>query len=77
MKKSKTAKSKPSGKAISHPADEPTQEEIVAAAYSLWQQAGCSDGSDVQHWLAAEAQLRQSRVEARTSAMPHAPVVRS
>jgi hypothetical protein len=66
MKKSKTTKSKLSSNAISRPADEPTKEKIAVAAYILWQQAGCPEGRDVQHWLTAEAQLHQSRAEARS-----------
>src|SRR5437773_7870411 len=30
-------------------------EEIRQAAYKLWQEEGCPDGYDVQHWLKAEA----------------------
>ena len=30
-------------------------EEIRQAAYKLWQEDGCPDGYDVQHWLRAEA----------------------
>ena len=29
-------------------------EEIRQAAYKLWQQEGCPDGYDVQHWLRAK-----------------------
>ena len=29
-------------------------EEIRQAAYKLWQEEGCPDGYDVQHWLKAE-----------------------
>ena len=63
MKQSKIAKSKSSSNAIGHPAAEPTHEDISAAAYSLWQHRGCPEGRDVEQWLAAEALLRQSRVE--------------
>ena len=30
-------------------------EEIRQLAYRLWQEAGCPEGNDVQHWLKAEA----------------------
>jgi hypothetical protein len=30
-------------------------EEIRQLAYRLWQEAGCPNGCDVQHWLRAEA----------------------
>lgn len=29
-------------------------EEIRQLAYGLWQEAGCPEGYDVQHWLEAE-----------------------
>jgi DUF2934 family protein len=29
-------------------------EEIRQVAYRLWQEEGCPDGYDVQHWLKAE-----------------------
>jgi hypothetical protein len=29
-------------------------EEIRQVAYKLWQEEGCPDGYDVQHWLKAE-----------------------
>jgi len=29
--------------------------EIRQLAYKLWQEAGCPEGNDVQHWLNAEA----------------------
>lgn len=32
-------------------------EEIALRAYALWQEAGCPDGQDVQHWLQAESEL--------------------
>lgn len=37
------------------PGREPNRdEEIRYLAYRLWQEAGCPEGSDVQHWLNAE-----------------------
>ena len=74
MKKSKTAKSKPSSPANSQPEAEPTHEEIAAAAYSLWQHTGCPEGRDVEHWLAAEAQLRQCPVKAGSVVALRAPL---
>ena len=29
-------------------------EEIRQLAYRFWQEAGCPDGTDLQHWLKAE-----------------------
>lgn len=37
------------------PAD--TSGLIGRRAYELWQQAGCPDGQDVQHWLQAESEI--------------------
>jgi DUF2934 family protein len=38
------------------PGTEPNRdEEIRQLAYLLWQEAGCPEGNDVQHWLKAEA----------------------
>jgi DUF2934 family protein len=38
------------------PGSEPNHdEEIRQLAYRLWQEAGCPEGNDVQHWLKAEA----------------------
>lgn len=37
------------------PGTEPNRdEEIRQLAYRLWQEAGCPEGNDVQHWLKAE-----------------------
>jgi DUF2934 family protein len=38
------------------PGTEPNRdEEIRQLAYRLWQEAGCPEGNDIQHWLSAEA----------------------
>jgi DUF2934 family protein len=29
-------------------------QEIRQLAYTIWQESGCPDGSDLQHWLKAE-----------------------
>jgi len=31
------------------------EDEIRLMAYSIWEQEGCYDGHDVEHWLRAEA----------------------
>jgi len=37
------------------PGTEPNRDEAIRQlAYRLWQEAGCPEGSDVQHWLNAE-----------------------
>ena len=35
-------------------------EQIARTAYSLWEQAGCPAAQDLDFWLQAERQLRQS-----------------
>jgi len=30
-------------------------EEIRQLAYKIWQEAGCPNGCDIQHWLKAES----------------------
>jgi hypothetical protein len=37
---------------------EPTDDEIAVAAYFLWQQEGCPEGKESEHWKRARAQLR-------------------
>ena len=42
-------------------------EEIRQIAYRLWQEAGCPNGYDVQHWLEAETiVLRKNRTQAKS-----------
>jgi len=37
------------------PGTEPNRDETIRQlAYRLWQEAGCPQGNDVQHWLKAE-----------------------
>ena len=36
----------------------PTREEIARLAYRYWENQGQPQGSDVQHWLRAERELR-------------------
>lgn len=39
----------------------PTHEDIAALAYALWQEDGCRDGAQEEHWLQAEQQLTANR----------------
>ena len=43
------------------PEGEPTHDEIALRAYSLWEQQGSPQNHEVETWLLAEAQLRQSQ----------------
>jgi hypothetical protein len=38
-----------------------TPEEIGLCAYVIWEREGRPEGHDVDHWLEAEAQLREMR----------------
>ena len=38
---------------------EPAHDEIAALAHFMWEQDGRPEGHSVDHWLLAEAQLRQ------------------
>ena len=35
----------------------PTQEQIAARAYEIWQQSGCVPGRDAENWAQAEREL--------------------
>lgn len=37
----------------------PSQSEIAALAYALWEEQGCPHGNDLDHWLRAEQILRE------------------
>lgn len=37
---------------------DPLHDKISERAFTLWEQAGRPDGCDVDHWLAAEAEIR-------------------
>lgn len=52
---------------------EPTQDEIAAYAYKLWEAEGRPDGHDLDHWLQAKAHLTADRqYEAGVLASPSA-----
>ena len=36
-------------------------EEIRQVAYKLWQEEGCPDGYDVEHWLKAETICQEEK----------------
>lgn len=33
-------------------------QKIAERAYQIWQESGCPDGCDLDHWLRAERELR-------------------
>lgn len=52
---------------------EPTNDEIAAYAYKLWEAEGRPDGRDLDHWLQAKAHLTADRqYEAGVLASPAA-----
>jgi hypothetical protein len=44
---------------------DPTENEIATVAYQLWLDSGCPVGSDWEHWLRAEAMLRNALIAKR------------
>lgn len=45
---------------IKSPAESPTEDQIRRRAYEIYLEAGGPDGMDVEHWLQAESELRQT-----------------
>ncbi|MGQ9572827.1 MAG: DUF2934 domain-containing protein [Dehalococcoidia bacterium] len=64
----RTAKAKQS--AIDH-------DTIARRAYQIFVSRGCTDGHDVEDWLAAETQLQQERAGKAKPATPGTPRTRS
>jgi hypothetical protein len=53
---------------MAQPSHQPTQAEIAACAYLLWEQEGRPQGRELDHWLEAEQRLCAQRRTAATSA---------
>ncbi|MEQ4488774.1 MAG: DUF2934 domain-containing protein [Dehalococcoides mccartyi] len=47
------------------------EEEIRLIAYSIWEQEGCCNGHDMEHWLRAEA-IWEEKQEQRKDISPKA-----
>jgi hypothetical protein len=47
-----------------------THEEITQRAREIWERAGRPEGRDEEHWLQAEAELRQEKERSNLSAVP-------
>lgn len=41
------------------------KEQIEKRAYELYLECGCDGGHDLEHWLAAEEELRQAKADKR------------
>jgi hypothetical protein len=50
-----------------------TDKEIRRIAYQLWQDEGCPDGRNVEHWLKAEAIFRKQEGGRFSSLAPASP----
>ena len=44
--------------------DESLEEQIRRRAYELYDECGCEDGHDVEHWLRAEVEIMGTSVKA-------------
>jgi hypothetical protein len=51
------------------------EDEIRLIAYTIWEDEGCCDGSDVAHWVRAEAiwQEKQAKAPAPVSKVKTTP----
>ena len=45
-------------------------EEIRQLAYKIWQESGCPDGADVQHWLKAQEIWLETHAPKKRRAIP-------
>ena len=52
------------------------EDEIKLIAYNIWEEEGCSDGHDCEHWLRAEAiwELKQKDAAKSTQLKANQPV---
>ncbi len=63
----KTKTNPPARRITAPPRREPTHDEIALCAMNLWEAEGRPQGRDLEHWLQAEARLRQ-RCQTRAGA---------
>ena len=55
------------------PRREPTHDEVALCARAIWDLEGCPQGRELEHWLRAEARLREgfrNDAEAAASEQP-------
>ena len=50
------------------------EDEIRMIAYTIWQQEGCCDGRDKEHWLMAEVVWLENQKKGKAAAPAKAPV---
>jgi hypothetical protein len=51
------------------------EEEIKLIAYQIWEQEGCSDGHDREHWYRAETIWEQQKKKEMVAAKPIAAAI--
>lgn len=55
----KTKRNQPVNRLAAQSRQEPAHEEIALCARSIWEAEGRPQGRELEHWLLAEARLRQ------------------
>jgi len=59
------------------------EDEIKLIAYNIWEEEGCLDGSDCEHWFRAEAiweqqqkaVVKSTKIESQQTTKPRAKVM--
>lgn len=51
----------------------PTREQVAALAYAIWEDRGCPEGSDLDHWLEAERLLQNGVQSPPAQVKDHIP----
>jgi hypothetical protein len=52
----------------------PSHDEIAAQAYQIYLREGCAEGRDLDHWLRAEAELRERATNGNANGNGHAAI---
>ena len=60
LEEDRTQVAEPIASSPSPIASSPSQDEVARLAYSYWLSRGCTDGNDVNDWLRAEAEIRNT-----------------
>ncbi len=55
-------KTAPATSATASAATTPAQDPIALRAYQIWQESGCPDGKDKEHWFRAEREVRAGKI---------------
>lgn len=54
-----------------------TEEQVKELAYSMWQQEGCPEGKDVEHYYRAKQALEERENSAAPASTPASTLTRS